>query len=704
MSEAGDGPRAVGRPVAAGLALVLGACLLLGAVVAGALNRNVVDEDAFADHVEAVRTDPEVVQALARAITTRTLLVAPDLVAVRPLVETVAAAVAGSPSLRPLVDTAARQLHRALTRGEGATVLRLADVGALLAASLRTVAPEASATLPDDLDVTLARVGSGGFADATVRRVERVRTVAWAAPLGAVVLLAAGLALSPHRYAAARRTGTGIAAGGLLLATATFVGGILAGADTSSLRGALRAAAWARLAEVLWWRAAALVLVGVLVAVWARYAGRQPGAATSRTRDRLDLSAGWVRVLCGAVLAVAGVLLLVRPEPVLRLAAGLAGVLLLLAAAALLAGTRPQRPARLGASALRPRALHTAGGAAAVLLLAAVLVPGLRSGGSQPTSRAAPLDGRGGGTCNGHAELCDRPYDQVAQVATHNSMAAADEEGWFLAEQPTGLIGQLDAGVRVLLIDTWRGQHTASSSRVATAPGSRAAARAQAEQLYGSEVVASALRLRRALGPEGTGRTVPFLCHALCELGATEWEPVMHEMRRWLDAHPREVVTLFIQDEVGPAETAALLERTGFLPVLHVQQPGAPWPTLGAMVDSGRRVVVLMENRGGGQEWPFLLQGFEWVQDTPYDNPDAASFSCRRLRGPDDASLLLVNHWLAGFRSLVSDAEEVNARGILLPQLRRCQHERGQVPDFVAVNFYDRGDVFAVVDTLNGVG
>jgi hypothetical protein len=32
-----------------------------------------------------------------------------------------------------------------------------------------------------------------------------------------------------------------------------------------------------------------------------------------------------------------------------------------------------------------------------------------------------------------------------------------------------------------------------------------------------------------------------------------------------------------------------------------------------------------------------------------------------------------------------------------------CQTDTGQLPNFVAVDFYDHGDLFAVVDALNGL-
>lgn len=68
-----------------------------------------------------------------------------------------------------------------------------------------------------------------------------------------------------------------------------------------------------------------------------------------------------------------------------------------------------------------------------------------------------------------------------------------------------------------------------------------------------------------------------------------------------MSAHPTEVVTLFIQDAVTPADTAKVFDRAGLTRyAYHPDGIAAPWPTLRAMVESGRRLVVLMENQGGG--------------------------------------------------------------------------------------------------------
>lgn len=253
-------------------------------------------------------------------------------------------------------------------------------------------------------------------------------------------------------------------------------------------------------------------------------------------------------------------------------------------------------------------------------------------------------------------------------------------------------------------MDTWYGQRSRRGATVVTARRNQPQALAQAKQDYDPAVIEAALRLRRAANLVPVGPEEPYLCHALCEIGATPLDGVLTGLQSWLDAHPREVVTVFIQDEVTPADTAAAFQRAGLLPYVHVQAENRPWPTLGQMVRSGRRLVVLMENHGGGSAYPWLLQGFDWVQDTPYTNQALTSFSCDRLRGNPDSPLLLINHWLSGLTSVVSDATRANARDVLRPELERCRKVRGMLPNFVAVSWYSVGDVFGAVDALNGVG
>jgi hypothetical protein len=467
-------------------------------------------------------------------------------------------------------------------------------------------------------------------------------------------------------------------------------------AEQNRLRPVLIAGAWRQLDAPLWWMSGALITFGaVVVLASAQLAGQESAGIEGRTW-RMFLTSSTPAGLVGraAVLAVSGTALIARPAVVLRLAAGVVGLVLVLFAVRDLLAARSAAASSGGLRIPRRLAVPLAILPPALVLLAMLSVN------AEPGERRILPPPTQAGACNGHRALCDRAYDEVAFPATHNSMTAVDEN-WFLPEQPTGVVGQLDDGIRVFLIDSWYGQTTARGV-VATAAGSRPAALAEANATYGPEVVKAALRVRDAASLKPTGPRVPYLCHALCELGATRWDSEMTAVRQWVVAHPRDVVTFFVQDEVTPADTDTVFRTAGLLPYVHTQLPGQPWPTLGQMIDSGRRVVVLMEQHGGGTQYPWLLQGFDWVQDTPYANPTVANLTCRLERGSPTDTILLINHWLGGVTSLVTDARKINARDVLLPELRRCESERGQLPNFVAVNFYDLGDLFSVINTLNG--
>lgn len=667
----------------------LGALLVLVGAACGVVNREVLDADRFAAHVDAARSDPDVSRQLGALLTDRLLEEEPDLVAIRPLVESTAASVVASPALGPLVRAGVAPLYDALVLGhDDAVVLRLADVGAVVLGSLAVAAPEAGASVPAGLGVRLSRLGGGEYSGSVVGSVHLVALLAWLCPLlGLGLLVLAGILrerVTGRLRSVAWEVGRGVVAAGLGLAALLVVLGFTVDRiDPSTLRDAVRRAAWEELDGPFWVTAGVLVGLGALV-IAAASATRWP--RIEDVRGIVDLDVPPRRLAArAAALAVLGTALVLQPVRVATVALALLGAVLLALAvvSALVAlGRSPRRRTWI--------ALGAAG------LVAATIVSALPVSHDLAPTSAAPREG-----CNGHAELCDRRYDEVAYPATHNSMAAAIE-GWFLPEQPDGIVDQLDHGVRALLVDSWYGQRTDRPGVVATAEVHRATAIAQAEAELGTATVRSALRIRDALGLRPRGPVEPYLCHALCELGATPWLESLRRMRDWMEAHPNEVVTLFVQDEVSPEDTADLVAQAGLLPFVHTPAGGG-WPTLGEMIASGERLVVLMENHGGGTTYPWLLPGFEEVQDTPYLFRRADEFSCAPNRGPADAPLFLVNHWITDKSAEVTNAAKVNARDVLLPRVRRCEEERGMLPNFVAVDFYDRGDLMGVVDELNGL-
>ena len=298
---------------------------------------------------------------------------------------------------------------------------------------------------------------------------------------------------------------------------------------------------------------------------------------------------------------------------------------------------------------------------------------------------AGPASGAGERACNGHTELCDRGYDEVVQAATHNSMSSPDVvQVW---PEHDGTIGeQLDSGIRALLIDTHFWTDVASPDQVTDldpAIPAPLAARAveRANERWGA-------------------RPGIFLCHNHCVWGGRPLVDGLEDLAAFLTANPDEVVTLIVQDETPADDTVAVFADAGLMPYVYTHD-GGEWPTLGEMIDTGRRLVVFAENDDTGPAW--YHPAFDSIADTPFGFATPEEMSCAPNRGPDDVPLFLMNHWVSRVAPDRKTAAIVNAHDVIVERARRCASERGRLPTFVAVDFYGIGDVFEAVDELNGL-
>jgi hypothetical protein len=334
-------------------------------------------------------------------------------------------------------------------------------------------------------------------------------------------------------------------------------------------------------------------------------------------------------------------------------------------------------------------------GAVAVGVLAVGAGAALRS------ARAAPeLAGR----CNGHAELCDRRLDRVVFPATHNSMSSANA-GFTDANQRMTIRQQLDAGIRAFLIDDHSARPTTRTGIASTRLDAKT--RASAIREIGVDGLADAERLIQATLAKPTGAYEPFLCHIICELGATRMVDAMRGIRGWLDAHPEEVLILDIQDLIPVPVIEEVFRKAGLLDLVYRSVPGEPLPTLGSMIRSNKRVLVMGETLGSPGSW--YAPGYRTLmKETPYANATIAALrspaSCRPNRGRESNPLFLLNHWVATYPPKPTNAQVVNRREFLLRRARMCRRLRGALPNIVAVDFGSIGDVVAVADELNGVG
>ena len=692
------------RRVASWVLLIVGGLVLALAVPAGYLNRTVLDAPTFAERVDDVRRRDDVSAVLGREVSRQLIAANPDLVALAPLLEQTSIAVVRSDVLSGPVRLATAQFHRAMTtESSGQLVLRVADVGAVVAGVVGALAPQ-RAPQATEVSITLASIGNQDFAADVLHLAGILDTLAWLLPLLGVACLVGAVLLARDRWNGVRRAGWAIVAGAAGLAVALVAGRALSRAAGSGERAdAIIDGVWDVFVRPIWWPLGLFAAVGVLLVMIG--SGRGAGWNADRVRSWLTVqpaTPGGVAVrACAAI--VLGAALIVEPAGVVTLAVSVAGVLLLCAGVVALARLATRRSGESGQQRPSRRPLVAAAAAGAVVLAGLVVWAA-----GTPTGEVAGVVNGAvageGNVCNGHAELCDRPFDEVSYAATHNSMAVAGKPGWFLGEQGLDIVGQLDFGVRALLVDVWYGRD-AGNGRVRTSARSYDEALAVANEELGPEIVASALRVVNAVAPgEPQGAEALFLCHGLCETGGTSFDATLRQIRTWLETHPDEVLSVFIEDhvdavDVAGAVTAAGLDAYAFTPV-----QGKAFPTLGEMIRSGKRLVVMLEAGDGRPGAPWLVNGFEFVQETPYTFPTVGSFTCDENRGPSDAPLLQINHWLSGFTSLVSNAQLANTADVLGGRAEQCRDERGTQPTFVAVNYADIGDLIAVVNRLNGVG
>jgi hypothetical protein len=473
------------------------------------------------------------------------------------------------------------------------------------------------------------------------------------------------------------------------------------GADDRE-RTALRAVFWS-MTHLLNLEAKALITAGAVLAVAAAYSGT--GRLTKRVDDVLHVARvrlkepAWRAAGCTGLIG-AGLFAAVWPtvtaEVLIRLLAfavfvvGAAGLLDLVGSYQWGAIVDPR--VRYAA-----RRVAVASVGATTCLVIVVLFGGLSFARAlrAPTTGHPAMDETG---CNGHIELCDRALDEVAFVGTHNAMAGSQEDGWFFRNQSGGLAAQLGSGVRAFMLDLHYGARAHNVVRTDFLSESEEELSAAQLSTEARAVLAGTLAIAGAAPPE-EAREV-YLCHVYCELGATLAVDAFRDVDSFLRENPNEVLIVILEDHVEPADAIDALERGGLGDRAFAWNPGSPLPTLREMIEAERNVLVLVENGGASSSW-YQPAYDDILQETPYRFETIDGFSCERNRGPAAAPLLLVNHWLASDPPSTRLAELVNSPGLLGARAEECQSVRRRLPNILAVDFYNRGDVFEVVDRLN---
>ena len=270
-------------------------------------------------------------------------------------------------------------------------------------------------------------------------------------------------------------------------------------------------------------------------------------------------------------------------------------------------------------------------------------------------------------TCHGKGEYCLKTYDDFTFPETHNSFSTPEDGIIVGINHLTGLESQWDDGIRAFMLDPYH------PSELQNSP---------------DDVV---------------------FCHALglatippCAFGSVDAFAWLSTLNSLHNNSSGDVVSLLIQNHRIPGEHLEyVLNETGILERSYIHQLGTPWPSLGDMSLARLDVVIYIEMEYS-ENYSKLLPAWKHTWDTPYGESEQEEMSCNLGRGDQNQPVWHMNNWLSTFGLAdANKAAEVNEYDTLLNRALQCWQEVGNRPTFIAVDYWEQGEVTNVTVTLN---
>ena len=221
------------------------------------------------------------------------------------------------------------------------------------------------------------------------------------------------------------------------------------------------------------------------------------------------------------------------------------------------------------------------------------------------------------------------------------------------------------------------------------------------------------------------------MCHTSCDLlDAGPLETYLATVVEWMDRNPYDVVTILMgnSDVLPPRRFAAPVVNSGLINYAYtaptVPMPLEDWPTLGEMILTNQRAVIMLDYEADQQELPWLLDEFSQLFETPF-SPTDRDFPCTAQRPPDrprdirEDRMYMANHnlnvqvALAGISldvpayTILNETNAVSGYGSAGHMAHNCTTNWNRPPNFILVDFYNlgnfNGSVFQVAATANNV-
>jgi hypothetical protein len=701
------------RRVASIALVVIGCVLALAGGVAYYAREQIFDSDAFADNAAETLKDDQVQQALADPIVDQAIDRGPDaLINARPLLLSATEGVLASTPFRSVFRKGARKVHKAVfSKDRDKIALTVANADVLVADAVSAKSPKLGAKIPRSVGDRLVELTESNALLTVVRVSEDVRFFGLLLPLVALLCLAGSVVVAVDRRQALMIASSGVAVAavigffGFLIARAI----VLSQFDDETVHLAV-AAVWEAFFGGLRAWILGLGFIAILLAAAAAMARERDPLVPARRALALATrtpATPWARAGRAVAVGAVSLVFVLQPTLALQIVAVLIGAYGLFFAACELLGMMAPPPARERRRRAPP--LRILVGGAALLAVLVVVVVVLVSGGDEGKREVSRPPGPVV-NCNGFSQLCDRPLNEVSFAAAHNAMSAAELPGWYQPNQRNDIRSQLDDGIRAFLIDSHYGINRPSGPVLTDLEreGTSKVLEGITAQL-GPEAAAAFQAIdARYAKRGGEGKPGSYFCHVVCELGSIEMGKTLGWFRDFLQTHPDEFVILFIEDKVSPTDTATAFEKSDILPYAYIHKPDEPFPTMRELIEADKRLFVMAEVDAGSGAIPWYHQGFELAMETPYTFTSAEELAspagCVKNRGGTGKPLFQLNHWVEKLPRSPRMAEKVNGFDFLVRRARLCQQLRNDaLPNIVAVDYYNKGDVVDVTQALNGL-
>jgi hypothetical protein len=701
------------RQVVSIVLAVIGCVLALIGGVALYAREQIFDSDAFADNAAAALKDDAVTRALADPITDQAIDRGPDaLINARPVLLAATEGLLESTPFRSAFRKGARKIHKQLfSKDRNEIALTLANVNVLVANAVAAKSPKLAQKIPPDLGDRLVEVSESDAVLKVVRISDNVRFLGLVLPPLALLALLGSVAIAVDR----RRALLIMASALVITAAIAFVGfligraAVLSQFEDDTVHDAV-AGVWNAFMGGLGTWILGLGFISILIAASAAMASERDALAPARRSLAFATrtpETAWGRAGRAVGVGAASLLLVLEPSLALQIVAVLIGAYgLFFASCELLALIAPEPMEKRARDRLPSRRMAVAAAAImAVIVIGVIVLTTGGDSGKREISRPPGAVER----CNGFAQLCDKPLNEVVFPASHNAMSAAKLPGWYQPNQRNDIRSQLDDGIRAFLIDSHYGIDRPSGPILTDFQReSNSKILESIKAQLGSSAVGAFQAISGRYGKRGgEGKTGEYFCHVVCELGSTSMARELDWFKEFLQTHPDEVLILFIEDKVSPTDTERIFEKSGILPYAYIHKEGQPFPAMRQLIESDKRLFVMAEENAAHDTIPWLHQGFDLSMETPYTfhSPEelAAPESCAEFRGGSGKPFFQLNNWVEKLPRSPRTAQEVNGVDFLLRRARLCQKLRQALPNILAVDYSNEGDVVEAAQVLDGI-